>query len=103
MIEKRKFLRFDANMAMEYRRCEGKALEGVAEAKDLCREGMRCAIGKKFEKGELLDIKVHLNDNDGPVFLRGEVAWTKEPPHDDDHEYLTGLSFRQINRSDKMR
>lgn len=71
--------------------------------KDLSRGGMRCGTNKKLQEGALLNIKIMVSTEEAPVFLIGEVKWTKDPQNNQDFEYLSGIKFFKIDNFDRSR
>ena len=103
MNERRKFLRFNTNVTIEYRICRDIEIEGISTAKDLSGEGISFLISKRLERGTLLNMKLLLSENLNPVYLTGEVAWSGEAAEENDSKHTTGIKFFKIDNLDKIR
>lgn len=88
---------------MEYRLCREKEVEGTASLEELSRGGMQFSVGKKLDRGTLLDIKIILNQDADPVFLTGEVVWISKSQEKTSFGYLAGAKFFKIEKFDKSR
>lgn len=103
MTERRKFLRFPANVTVEYRICRERELDGISSVKDLSREGIGFSVSKRLDRGTLLDMKLVLPQDVEPIYLTGEVAWSGELQERGDFGYIAGVKFFKINNLDRTR
>ncbi len=75
MSERRKFMRFDAALDVEYRTLTLNPIFGKALAKDLSREGMRFGAKHELPPGTPVEICLNVPGDNLPVFATGKVAW----------------------------
>ncbi len=75
MSERRKFMRFEAPLDIEYRTLTLNPIFGKALAKDLSKEGMRVGLKQNIPLGTPLEICVNVPGDNLPVFATGKIAW----------------------------
>ena len=95
MTERRKFMRFEAPLDVEYRTLALNPIFGKALAKDLSREGLRFGVRHPIPAGTPLEICLNVPGDNLPVFATGKVAWA------DGLE--AGVKLTKIERNDQTR
>lgn len=75
MAERRRFIRFEAPVSVEYRTLTLNPIFGKSLAKDLSREGMRLGLKHDLPAGTPLEISLNVPGDNLPVFAAGKVAW----------------------------
>ncbi len=95
MTERRKYMRFEAPVDVEYRTLTLNPIFGKTLAKDLSREGVRFGVDKKIPAGTALEICMNVPGDNLPVFATGKVAWA------DGLE--AGVKITKISRADQSR
>jgi hypothetical protein len=95
MTERRKYLRFNTPMDVEYRTLTLNPIFGKALAKDLSREGVRVGVKQSLPIGTSVEIRMAVPGDNLPVFATGKVAWA------DGLE--AGIRLTKINHSDRAR
>jgi len=95
MAERRKFLRFNAPMDMEYRTLTLNPIFGKALAKDLSREGVRFSVRQSLPVGTAIELCLSVPGDNLPVFVTGKVAWADGLD--------TGVKLTNISRQDRAR
>lgn len=75
MSERRKYMRFNAPVDLEYRTLTLNPIFGKALAKDLSREGMRFGLKKNVPIGTAVEICLNVPGDNLPVFATGKIAW----------------------------
>ena len=93
--ERRRFMRFQAPMDLEYRTLTLNPIFGKALAKDLSREGVRLGIKQDIPAGTPIEICMNVPGDNLPVFASGKVAWA------DGLE--AGVKLTKISQSDRTR
>ena len=73
--ERRKFLRFNAPIDMEYKTLTLNPIFGKALAKDLSREGVRFGLKRSVPIGTPVELRLNVPGDNLPVFATGRVAW----------------------------
>ena len=95
MSERRKYLRFNAQMDMEYKTLTLNPLFGKALLKDLSREGLRFNVKESVPIGTPVEISLNVPGDNLPVFATGKVAWADGLD--------AGVKFTKISRTDRAR
>ena len=95
MTERRKFLRFETPLDVQYKTLTLNPLFGKTLAKDLSREGLRIGLSDSVTVGTPLEMRMNVPGDNLPVFATGKVAWA------DGLE--AGVRFTKINQGDRVR
>ena len=95
MAERRKYVRFDTPVDLEYRTLTLNPIFGEALARDLSREGIRFKLKHSLPVGTLLELSLNVPGDNLPVFATGKIAWA------DGLE--AGLKLTKINPRDRAR
>ena len=75
MAERRKYLRFNAPLNVEYRTLTLNPIFGKTLAKDLSREGMRLDLQQSVPVGTAVEVSLNVPGDNLPFFASGKVAW----------------------------
>lgn len=94
-VERRKFMRFEAPLNMEYRTLSLNPIFGKALAKDLSREGVRIGLKRDIPAGTPIEICLNVPGDNLPVFATGKVAWADGLD--------AGVRLTKISRADRTR
>ena len=95
VLERRRFIRFNTPMELEYKSLTLNPIFGKSLAKDLSREGMRVAVKHPIAVGTTLELSLSVPGDNLPVFATGKVAWA------DGLE--AGLKLTKISQKDRAR
>ena len=95
MTERRKYLRFNTPLDVQYKSLTLNPIFGKTLAKDLSREGLRIGLKEKVSVGTALEIRMNVPGDNLPVFATGKVAWA------DGLE--AGVRLTKMNQTDRMR
>jgi hypothetical protein len=95
MSERRKFMRFNTPVDIEYRTLTLNPIFGKALAKDLSREGVRLGIKPGMTIGTPVEISVNVPGDNLPVFAAGKIAWADGLD--------AGIKLTKISQSDRAR
>ena len=95
MSERRKYLRFNTPLDVQYKTLTLNPIFGKTLAKDLSREGLRIGVQEKVAVGTPLEICMNVPGDNLPVFATGKVAWA------DGLE--AGVRLTKMNQTDRMR
>ena len=93
--ERRRFMRFQAPLDLEYRTLTLNPIFGKALAKDLSREGLRLGLKQDIPAGTPIEICMNVPGDNLPVFVSGKVAWA------DGLE--AGVKLTKISQNDRTR
>ena len=95
MTERRKYLRFNTPLDVQYKTLTLNPIFGKTLAKDLSREGLRISVKDKVAVGTALEISLNVPGDNLPVFATGKIAWA------DGLE--AGVRLTKMNQTDRMR
>ena len=95
MPERRKYLRFNTPLDMEYKTLALNPIFGKALVKDLSREGLRFGIKQSVPVGTPVQIALNVPGDNLPVFATGKVAWADGLD--------AGIKLTKISRTDRVR
>ena len=95
MSERRKYLRFNTPLDVQYKTLTLNPIFGKTLARDLSREGLRIGVKDKVVIGTPLEIRMNVPGDNLPVFASGKIAWA------DGLE--AGVRLTKINQSDRLR
>jgi len=102
MSEKRKFMRFEVAIEVEYMvPGNGAPLEGISITKNLSREGMQTNLNSKLVPGTELEIKLRIPEDPAPVYAKGDIAWIDKA--EAKTESSAGIKFTQMSPFDRNR
>jgi c-di-GMP-binding flagellar brake protein YcgR len=94
-MERRRYMRFDLPVDMEYRTLTLNPIFGKALAQDLSKDGMRANLKHSVPKGTPVEICLNVPGDNLPVFVTGKVTWA------DGLE--AGIRFTKIEHRDRAR
>lgn len=95
MAERRKFLRFNTPLDVEFRTLTLNPIFGKALAKDLSREGIRFGVQQTLPVGTPVEICMNVPGDNLPVFATGKVAWADGLD--------AGVKLTKISHNDRAR
>lgn len=99
MIERRKYMRFEVAVDIEYMvPGNGIPIEGIAVTKDLSREGMKVVLNRRLVAGTELEVKLRLPGDAAPIYAKGDIVWI-----DKTDEPSAGIKFIQMSPFDRNR
>ncbi|KPK38945.1 MAG: hypothetical protein AMJ78_09240 [Omnitrophica WOR_2 bacterium SM23_29] len=102
MIEKRKYMRFDVPVDIEYMvTVSTLSIEGTSTTKNLSREGMQLILDKDLPPGTEIDIKIRIPEDVAPIYAKGIIVWNDKL--EKKGEPNVGIKFVQISPFDRNR
>jgi c-di-GMP-binding flagellar brake protein YcgR len=102
MSEKRKFMRFDVAVEVEYMvPGNGAPVEGISVTRNLSREGMQITVNSKLVAGTELEIKLRIPEDMAPVYAKGDLVWVEKTEVKMDSS--AGVKFTQMSPFDRNR
>ncbi|MFA5338796.1 MAG: PilZ domain-containing protein [Candidatus Omnitrophota bacterium] len=102
MSEKRKFMRFDVAVEVEYMvPGNGAPIEGISVTRNLSREGMQITVNSKLVPGTELEIKLRIPEDMAPVYAKGDLVWVEKS--EIKTESSAGVKFSQMSPFDRNR
>lgn len=102
MVEKRKYMRFDVPVDIEYMVTGSNlSIEGISTTRNLSREGMQLVLDKDLPPGTEIEIKIRIPADAVPVYAKGVIVWNDK--FEKKGEPNVGIKFLQISPFDRNR
>ena len=101
MREKRRFIRFEISLKVNYTIQKEPRIEKTGVTKDVTVGGIQLLTNEQLEIGSKLELKMFLPTALNPVHLAGIVLWSKETASNTGHSYNTGIEFGDIEEDNK--
>ncbi len=101
MREKRRFIRFDIALKVNYIVQKQTKLEKTGITKDVSVGGLQLLTEDRLETGNKLELKMTIPNALNPVHLNGIVLWTKEISQGNVPSYSAGIEFGKIEEDNK--
>jgi hypothetical protein len=95
MAERRKFMRFQTPLSVEYKTLTLNPIFGKALAKDLSREGLRFDAENEIPTGTAVEVCLSVPGDNLPVFATGKIAWA--------NGIEAGVRLTKISHRDRTR
>ena len=95
MSERRRYIRFNTPLDVEYKTLALNPIFGKALLKDLSREGLRFGIKQAVPIGTQVQIALNVPGDNLPVFVTGKVAWADGLD--------AGVKLTKVSRTDRTR
>jgi hypothetical protein len=95
LAERRRFMRFNAPMDVEYRTLTLNPIFGKTLAKDLSRDGIRVHMKQNVPIGTTVEMQLAIPGDNLPVFATGKVAWADGID--------AGVKITKIDQKDRAR
>lgn len=93
--EKRKFMRFDAPINIEYN-FSRKKIKKLAISKDISRKGINIFLAEKLNPGIKLELQLSIPDEIIPIFAIGRLIWIKKINNQSKNRFSAGLVIEKI-------
>jgi len=101
MREKRRFIRFEIALKINYAIQTEPKIEKTGKTKDVSSGGMQLLTEERLEPGSRLGLKVFIPEALNPAHLNGTVLWSKEIPSTKKASYSAGIEFGKIEEDNK--
>ena len=74
-MERRRYLRFSADLEVLYWAAGAAAVAGRARVRDVSRQGVCVASPALLPRGESMEMTFHMPGDNVPVFATGQIVW----------------------------
>jgi hypothetical protein len=98
--EKRRFVRFDADLKLRYNRVDSGSGSSDSKTQNVSRKGLCISSYEKFNQKDKLEIEIEVPGFSKLVKLTGSVMWVKELSSPDEQGrriFYTGVKFYHIS------
>ncbi len=93
--EKRKFMRFDAPINIEYN-FSGKKIKKLAISKNISRKGINIFLAEKLNPGIKLELQLSIPDEIIPIFAIGRLIWIKKIDNQSKNRFSAGIAIEKM-------
>jgi len=100
MIERRKFMRFDAILDVFYAVLGYPSNKVKSYSVNVSREGIRFTGKSPLKRGSLIELEFLIPGNKIPLTAIGEVAWSSNIGKS---RYDAGIKFTKIDTDDRLK
>ena len=105
--ERRKYIRLEVDAKVDVS-AEDNVQEASyggfsAAAKNICAEGICFTSDNQLRVGDVLKLKVLLEDDAEPFYLKGEVRWSNSVLREGKTVFDTGLRILDIDSNDEQK
>ena len=103
MEEKRKFVRIEWPVVVEYKTLEEPYTQDQIVGRDISEGGVCFTVYERLLKGTKLDIQVRVPFDSMPIFVKGKIVWIKKLGGQHDRIFEVGVSFTEVGPKDEKR
>jgi c-di-GMP-binding flagellar brake protein YcgR len=101
MREKRRFIRFEIALKVNYIAERDLRIEKKGMTKNINVSGILLSTGEKIPEGTKLDIRLFLPEALNPVHLIGSVMWSRGVSEGKIMSYDSGIAFDKVEEDNK--
>lgn len=104
MLEKRRFVRLDVRVKVDYEIVQSPQEKFKSFTKNLSQGGICLFLDNYLKKDTLLDLKLHVPDQTQPLEATGKIVWIdtfKIGDKDAKEHFEAGIEFVDISQEDK--
>lgn len=103
--ERRKFIRLNINVQVNYSLLDGKDVKRIATTRDIGAGGIRLFVDGQIKRGDVIKLEFLLPESPPQVFATGRIVWVKPFSIEGDKttRFDAGIEFLDINPQDRER
>ena len=103
MEEKRRFVRIEWPIIVQYKTLEEPFTKDQIISKDVSESGVSFTVYERLTKGTRLDIQIRTPFDSLPIFAKAEVAWIRNIGEEHEKTFEVGIEFREMDSKDQKR
>ena len=103
MEEKRKFVRIEWPVVVEYKTLEEPYTQDQIVGRDISEGGVCFTVYERLLKGTKLDIQVRVPFDSMPIFVKGKVVWVRKVGGEHSKTFEAGVIFSEVDPKDQKR
>lgn len=103
MQEKRRFVRIDWPVVVQYKALEEPSTQDQIVGRDISEGGISFTVYERLAKGTKLDMQVQVPFDSMPIFVKGKVVWIRKAGEEHGKAFEIGVSFIEVDPKDKRR
>ncbi len=99
--DRRKHMRFDANISGEFH-VRNSQTKGLLVTDNFSRGGFKATLNQKVELGVTLDCEMTFPETIMPFFSSGKVVWVKDYTQDNSSKFDAGIELESIDPTERQ-
>jgi len=103
MEEKRRFVRIDWPVVVQYKTLEEPITKDQTLGRDISENGISFVVYERLPKGTRLDIQIQTPFDSLPIFVKGKVSWIRALGEESKKTFEVGVEFIEIDQKDQRR
>ena len=103
MEEKRRFVRIEWPVVVQYKTLEEPLTQDQIVGKDISESGVCFIVYERLTKGTKLDIQIQTPFDSLPVFAKGKIAWIRKVGEEHARTFEVGVEFTEVDPRDQKR
>lgn len=103
MQEKRKFVRVQWPIVVQYKTLEEPYTKDQIVGSDISEGGISFTAYERLSKGITLDMQIQVPFDSMPIFAKGRVTWVKNLGEEHQKTFEIGLEFTEVEPRDQKR
>ena len=103
MEERRKFVRIDWPVVVQYRTIEEPHTKDQSVGRDVSEGGVSFIVYERLPKETTLDIQLRTPFDSLPIFAKAKVSWVKNVGERHEKTFEVGVEFIEVDEKDKKR
>ena len=103
MEEKRKFVRIEWPVVVQYKTIEEPYTDDEIVGKDISEGGASFIVYERLSKGLQLEMQIRVPFDSMPIFVKGTVVWIKKIGEEHAKTFEAGVEFTAVDPKDQKR
>ncbi len=103
MQEKRKFVRIEWPVVVNYKTLEEPFTNDQIVGNNVSESGLSFVVYERLSKGTRLNIQLQTPFDSLPIFVKGEVVWIRDLADMRTKTFEIGVNFIEVNPGDQKR
>lgn len=103
MQEKRKFVRIQWPIVVQYKTLEEPYTKDQIVGSDISEGGVSFISYERLQKGTKLEMQIQVPFDSLPLFAKGKVAWVRTIGEEHEKTFEVGLEFLEVDPRDRNR
>ncbi|MFC1666904.1 PilZ domain-containing protein [Candidatus Omnitrophota bacterium] len=103
MEEKRRIVRIQWPVVVQYKTIEEPYSQDQIVGKDISEGGVCFIVYERLTKGTGLDMQIQIPFDSMPIFVKGKVAWIKKIGGEHTKTFEVGVEFVEVDPRDQKR
>jgi len=103
MQEKRRFVRIQWPIIVQYKTLEEPYTKDQIVGTDISERGVSFISYERLSKGTKLDMQIQVPFDSMPIFAKGKIVWVRNLGEEHKKTFEVGLEFTEVDTRDQKR